>query len=274
MPDPDTDVESDRVPDPRFDNWPVRRYDAYEEWPVERSTPAGEPERVESVEWVGFAGTSADSPLVYDTSAGVVHEARLDDERERVVLDEDSARHDVDDDSVADSLAALGDEHGWTWLSSFAREHLGADPDQDRDAASNYRIPDSLDHRYSEFQRSNVTPEDDHSAAFFGSHTFADETDRVHVLEREFAVEEGGSDDQASVHVDERYLVAEEPNAESRAGDAEIVDERAYDLSLDAAVERGRGGDAETELRTWHEAHLATPASAEANRTQEVATPN
>ncbi|WP_123539133.1 hypothetical protein [Halosimplex salinum] len=264
MSDRDTDAASDHHTDPRFDNWPVRRYDAYEQWPVERATPDRETEPVDRVEWVGFPGEgsgSAAGPLLYEPGEKVVHEGRIDRENERVVVDDDTEHRRVEDDeSLGDHLVDLGDEHDWTWLSSFAREHLDTPAHEPEDLTAGHHLPPGFDHRHTEFQQRNLLDDADADAAFNASHTFADETGRVHVLERDFTVVGDEATDDVAASVEERYLVAEEPRAESRAGDADLVDEREYELELD--VEPGETAwvaDAEGSLKEWHRAHLGPP---------------
>ncbi|WP_436924185.1 hypothetical protein [Halosimplex amylolyticum] len=261
MPDPDHDAESEPVTDPRFDNWPVRRYDADDDLTVERETPGdAENERLEDVEWVGVGGPGVGgNPYLYAPQEETVHRGRYDAVADRIVVDEDERAVD-EEESLGDHLVDIGEDHDWHWLSSFAREHLDT-PEHDADRpTSGHLLPPGFDHEFTEFQRRNVAESSDVDAAFWGSHTFADETDRVHVLEREFGVRADDAADRVDVHVEERYLVAEEPREESRAGDADLVDEREYDLALD--VEPGETAwvaDTEDLLTRWHRRHLAPP---------------
>ncbi|WP_436929634.1 hypothetical protein [Halosimplex halobium] len=271
MSDPDRDAEAERATNVRFDNWPVRRYDAYEV-SDERETPAteeGEPERMDDVEWIGMApsGAGSDSAYIYEPENDTVHEGRFDRESGRVVLDEDGERRELDEEeTLGDHLVDIAEGHDWGWLSSFAREHMDT-PDHDPDdPTAGHHLPPGFDHEATEFQRRNLVDDADEDAAFFGSHTFADDTDRVHVLEREFGVTAEGADG-AEVHVEERYLVAEEPREEDRAGNADLVEEREYNLGLDVDPDEGTWvNDAEGLLREWHRRHLAPPEREEHRR--------
>ncbi|WP_415382225.1 hypothetical protein [Halosimplex sp. TS25] len=265
MPDPDHDTEPEPATDPRFDNWPVRRYDASNDLTVERETPGEEAnERLEDVEWVGVGGTGAGgSAFLYAPEDETVHRGRYDPNEDRIVVDEDE-RTVEDDESLGDHLVDVGEEHDWHWLSSFARDHLDTPEHDDDRPTSGHLLPPGFDHEYTEFQRRNVAESADVDAAFWGSHTFADETDRVHVLEREFGVRAHEAADEVDVHVEERYLVAEEPREESRAGDADLVDEREYDLALHVDPDETAWlTDTEDLLTRWHRSHLAPPERAE-----------
>jgi len=268
MSDPDTDAEPERATDPRFDDWPVRRYEAYEQWPVERATPGRESEPVEDVRWIGFLGSGAgDGPLLYDPGEGTIHAGRIDEDRERIVVDDQTERRQVDAESIGDHLVDVGEDHDWTWLSSFARDHLDTPAHDPDDPTTGHRLPPGFDHEHTEFQRRNLTPSADEDAAFHGSHTFADDTERVHILEREFVVVGDETDGSVDAHVEERYLAAEEPRAESRAGDADLVDEQEYDLALDVdPAETAWVADVEGSLKQWHRAHLAPPEGDEHRR--------
>jgi len=272
MPDPDRDAEAEGTTDPRFDNWPVRRYDATGDLAVERETPADEASRqMDDVEWVGGtrAGTGG-AAYVYAPESETVHEGRYEPENDRVVVDEGRA---VDDEeTLGDHLVDIGEDHDWGWLSSFAREHMDT-PDHDPDdPTAEHLLPPGFDHEATEFQRRNLVDDADEDAAFTGSHTFHDDTDRVHVLERDFAVAAADSGRGADVHVEERYLVAREPREEDRAGDADVVEEREYDLALDVDPDERWIGDAEGLLTEWHRRHLAPPEREEHRRVERDAT--
>ncbi|MFC7196047.1 hypothetical protein ACFQL4_17735 [Halosimplex aquaticum] len=242
MRDPDHDTEPEPVTDPRFDDWPVRRYDAYDDLTVERETPEDEEnEQLEDVEWVGVGGMGASgNAFFYASQEDTVHRGRYDPDNDRVVVEEDGRAVD-EDESLGDHLVDIGEEHDWHWLSSFARDHLDTPEHDDDHPTSGHLLPPGFDHEYTEFQQRNLAESADVDAAFWGSHTFADETDRVHVLEREFGIRGDEVDDEVDVHVEERYLVAEEPREEDRAGDADLVEDREYDLALDVQPARRRG---------------------------------
>ncbi|WP_459191447.1 hypothetical protein [Halosimplex sp. J119] len=267
MPDPDHDAEPEPKTDPRFDNWPVRRYDAYDDLTVERETPGEEGrEQLEDVEWVGVSGGAGGNAVLYEPQQDTVHQGRYDPDENRVVVGDDERRVD-EEESLGDHLVDIGEEHEWNWLSSFAQDHLET-PEHDGDhPTSGHLLPPGFDHEYTEFQQRNVAASADVDAAFWGSHTFADETDRVHVLEREFGVRGDDVGDEVAVHVEERYLVAEEPREESRAGDADLVNEREYDLALDVdPTEDGWVPATEDLLTRWHRSHLAPPEREEHRR--------
>ncbi|QLH79081.1 hypothetical protein HZS55_18050 [Halosimplex rubrum] len=271
MPDPDSNAEPESATDPRFDDWPVRRYDAAADLTVERATPDDDGRQLDDVEWVG--GTRAGSggaAYVYAPESETLHRGRYDHENDRVVVDDETA---VERETLGDHLVDVGEDHGWGWLSSFAREHMDT-PDHDPDdPTAEHLLPPGFDHEATAFQRRNLVDDADEDAAFFGSHTFADDTDRVHVLEREFAVTAAASDDRADVHVEERYLVAEEPREEDRAGDADVVEEREYDLALDVDRDERWIHDAEGLLTEWHRRHLAPPEREEHRRVERGTAP-
>jgi hypothetical protein len=265
MPDPDHDAEPERRTDPRYDHWPVERYDAYSNLPVERGTPREEGgtreelaeeylEERDDYEWVGFAGTGGNDaqPYVYDPQGSAVYAGEVDDLNERVVLREASERAVDDEESLGEHIEEIGEEHDWQWLSSFAREYL---EDEDHaEAVSGDRTVLELDE--STFQERAVPADSAADAAFQGSHTMRDGSGQVYVLDRRFEVETDASG-RATVDVDEDYLVAEEPRSESRAGDAERVADREHSFRVefdsDAPNPEAR---VEERLREWHERHV------------------
>lgn len=259
MPDPDRNATS--ASDLRFDNWPVQGRDEYADWDVQRATPrdeGGTREEIaeeyeaemadEELEWIGYVGQpGVGDPYLYAPHESALYEGELDEDEERVILRE-SSRRDVEEESLGEHIEEFGEEHGWHWLSSFAREYLEGD-DHERS---------SFEHRNSEFQQRNVAPDDPYDLAFYGSHTFDDASGRVHTLDRFFDVY---SDDERSegirVEVDEEYLIAEDPQAESRAGDAELVDENERETAVDVDVEEPAGeGRLAERLEEWHEEHV------------------
>lgn len=256
---------SDRDPvaesDIRFDDWPVAGRGEYADWDVERATPrqqggtteglAGENEAEltgEDVEWIGFAGDRGSGrPLLYSPREYALYEGELDEEDERVLLRE-ANRRDVDEGSLGERIEEIGEEHGWAWLSSFARDHLDGD-EADR--------PD-FERRDTEFHRRNVAETDPYDLAFFGSHTFADESGRIHSIERFFDVYlDDGASDLTRVEVKEEYLVAEEPTEERRAGDAEMIAENEREIDMDVDAEEFGGERVlATPLEEWHVARV------------------
>lgn len=252
--------DADSDDDMRFDNWPVEGRGEYADWEVDRApTDREDDTRSQIVEeyragmadegddWFGYVGqTDEGGPLIYAPHESSLYRGEVDEDDERIVLREEK-RHDVEDESFGEHLERLGDEHDWQWLSSFAREHLTDDA---------YEEP-SFDHEASEFQQRNVLDDDPYDMSFYGAHTFADETDRVHTVERYFNVfVDDGGPDVTTVEVEEEYLVADEPTAERRAGDATIVDENEREIDLEVDVtEPGGEGYLSEELEQWHEEH-------------------
>ena len=259
MADPtrNTDSESDK----RFDNWPVQGHERYADWDVQRSTPRDEggtreqiaeeyeAERAdEELEWIGYVGQpGAGDSFLYAPHESALYEGELDDEEERVILRE-ASRREVEEDSLGEHIEEFGEEHGWHWLSSFAREYL-----EDDDHGQS-----SFEHRDSEFQQRNVAPDDPYDMAFYGSHTFDDASGRVHTLDRFFNVylDDDGSD-VTTVEVDEEYLIAEAPDEGRRAGDADRVDENTRELDVDVDTDEfGGEGELAERLEQWHEEHV------------------
>lgn len=270
MPDPDRNPEEARRTNPRYDNWPVERYDAYTEWPVERATPreeGGTLEEVaeeyqadrEDVEWIGFVdtGTQGMTPYLLGAGGSTIYEGEIDEAEERIVLREEAAQKVESDDSLGAHIAEIGDEHGWSWLSSFARTHL---QDDEHEAALSDAA--GLERRDSEFMQRNLTASSTADLGFTGSHTLVDASGQVYVIERDFTVTsiEGT---RATVDVDEEYVVAEEPEEGRRAGDAEIVDERQYRLERELDPDVDQQVAVETFLQKWHSRHVGWPPTEE-----------
>lgn len=254
--DPNRETESDV----RFDDWPAEDRSRYADWDVQRATPEdddGTRERLvqeyragmadEEDDWFGYVGqTDEGGPLVYAPHESALYRGEVDEDEERVVLREEN-RHDVDDESIGEHLERLGEEHGWTWLSSFARDHLEGDQHEGR----------SVEHRDSEFQRRNVLDDDPYDLSFYGAHTFTDETGRVHTIDRYFNVYlDETTADVTGVEVEEEYLVADDPAAERRAGDATVVEENERALDVDVVLDdAGDESYLSEELEQWHETH-------------------
>lgn len=296
MSDLESDADPERRTDPRFDAWPVERNDAFADVPVERATPRGRGETTgdvpdvdreddgpDEVRWLGFAGRGgyAYGPFLYDSEDAAVYRGDLDHDEDRIVLDEDSRRDVGDDRSLGEHLEAIGEEHGWTWLSSFAREHLeddsgvdGADRSSastddrspastdDRSPPATGEAPAELELRASEFQRRNLPDSSELALGFSASHTLVDEGGRVHVIERSFDVADLG-DASATVDVETDFLVATGEQADRRAGEAERVDRRHHSFDLEPDADAPDAGAAvESRLRTWHAAHVGWPVHA------------
>lgn len=261
MADPDNDTEPERSTDPRFDNWPIEQYEAYSDYTVERASPADTDEVMEQggdTRWLGFIGTGLEGgvPVIYEPRDGTIHGAELDEEGERVVLREETVDRELEtEDEIRDHIEELGEEREWQWLSPYARRILTVDEEE-----RGYHAGE-LDLEHSTFTQKNVAPDDPADLAFDGSHTFRDDEDRVSIVEREFDVFVPGDDDVVTVDVDDWFLLAEEPNEERRAGDAEMTDRRSYDLGLrvdadDPAMETR----IEEAIEEWHLGHLGSPA--------------
>lgn len=249
-----------------YDNWPVRRYDEYESWPVERESPDGQSVRSEEIEWVGTFAPSGGAYL-YSANDEAIYEGRIDVANERIVVDEEAVERDVGDDSLTDRIAEIGDERDWDWLSSFARDRLdadGGDTAHEGADAAEYHTPEEFDHHDTRFQRRNLPRSADAEVVFFGSHTYADDTGRVHVLEREFDVDlpDATADETVSarVSVTEEYLVAADDSPENREGDAELVDDREYEIAVEVGPDApSRQARVEGYLREWHAERPGTP---------------
>lgn len=273
MPDPDRDAQPEERTDVRFDAWPIHRHQGHEradndvhETPREHDDTVGaEPEDLSrredsEVEWIGLTGyPGSPTAYVYDRDETAVYEAELDEENQRVLVDESERREVEDDESLAEHIERIGDEHGWNWLSSIAGDFVDEDRHDDL-LAEGGTSGRPLELEESEFQRKNVLDDADHDLAFFGSHTYRDPTDRVHVLERRFEVyvpETGGVPD---VEVEDRFLVADDPQAERRAGDATMIDKRVYgiDVDVDASADLWKA-ELEEELEAYHENNVEWP---------------
>jgi len=260
--DPDHDGRQEQSTDLRFDNWPVTRYD--EDRPAERATPReegtlhelAEEADEDSFSWLGVtgAGYPGGTPVVYDPSESAVYEGDIDEEESRVVLRED-ASHDVDSDaSLGERIEEIGDEHGWHWLSSFAREHL--EDDRAAELRRDLTVRDSV------FQQRELLESSPADVAFNASHTLEDETGQVYVIERRFTVADLDGD-PVHVDVEESYHVAEPPREHERAGDAEIVAEREYGLEGEVDPDSPtRKAAVENELRSFHESRGTWPGEA------------
>lgn len=255
--DPDRDTEPELQTDPRFDNWPAEYYDAYSDWPVEREVPDEDTVKREEIDadWVGYAGkwsVAASEPLFYDHDRNVVMEGEIDEENERIVVREDHERRDVGDASLGERIEEFSEEHGWTWLASFAREHLEGEGDVET-------VPEP---EHSEFNRRNLLDSAEQDLSYVASHTFRDAGDTVFTLERDFDVYlDDGDADSARVTVDEEVLVAERPRAEERAGDADILQENEYGFEVTVDPEDPTPeATVEGELKDWHAANV-TPRS-------------
>lgn len=246
---------SDTSRDPAYDrdiqhsDWPIvqRDRDAGGEEGRAEAHRRNDPEsRIDAdvteddLEWIGFYGSSG-RPFLYAPQTATLYEGELDEENERIVLREEN-RREVDEASLGDRIEGIGDEHDWEWLSSFARTYLEDETDE----------RPSFRHRDTEFQRRNVAQDDPYDLAFIGSHTFVDESEQVHVIERFFNVYLAGSD-VTDVEVKERYFLAEEPAAERRAGDATVLDENERDLDVTVDVSTADGeSELLDQLNDWH----------------------
>lgn len=255
---------------PRYDNWPVERYDTYADWPVERATPGDDDDDTveelekeyeqdfhqDKVDWLGItgSGTPEGGPSVYAGVGSAIHTGRIDEANERVVLEAEANREVEDEESLGEHIEEIGEEHGWQWLSSFAREHLGADDPEDALADDAFRRRDS------EFDRRNLAESDDADLGFFASHTLVDGTGQVYIIDRRFDVTTRAAG--VAVAVEGEYLVAREPAEEERAGDTDLVAERSYEFDLSTDTDDpGWEAEVETYLMEWHADHVGWPPS-------------
>ena len=260
MADPERDPESERRTDPRYDNWPTEEYDEWTNWPVERATPRDEDGTLDELaeetdaepdyQWVGMSGTGAGTAYVYDGTS--IYEADIDREDERVRL-RGAARTDDDSRSLGEHIEEIGEEHGWSWLSSFAREHL-------KDDERPVRATGGIELRDSEFGRRGVAESAAYDLSFTGRHTFADESGQVHILDRQFDVytdDDRARAGHALVEIGEDRLVAEKPNEEVSRGDADIVEERTTTFEIEVDTDhRAWENELETTLKEWHLSHI------------------
>lgn len=268
MSDPDRDAEPELQTNPRYDSWPVERYDAYADWPVERATPRDEGGTLEEVaeeyqerddedaEWLGFVGDGAEvaGPYVYTPGGSAIYEGDIDEDDERIVLRDESRREVESEESLGEHIEEIGDEHGWRWLSSFAREYLEDDEDASAESV------DALELRDSEFDRRNLTGSASYDLGFFGSHTLVDASGRVYVIERRFNVN-AAETNRTAVEVEESCLAAEEAAEKRRAGDAELVEKRQHGFDIEADTDAGDWeAEVEAYLKKWHAAHVGWPS--------------
>lgn len=191
---------------------------------------------------------------MYGPGTGTVYEGDIDADNERIVLREEGEREVESDESLGKHLEAIGDEHGWTWLSSFASDYLEDDDDRaDADGTTT-----GLDLRDTEFTERNITESSPADLSFTGSPTLVDESGRVHVVDRRFTVRKHDGD-RVDVEVEDDYLAAEEPAEERREGDADIVEERQESFELDVDEAANRDAEIESYLKRWHAAHIGWP---------------
>lgn len=275
MPDTYDDPEGDRQTDPRFDAWPLVRYDAWANWPVEREVPGEEDtapfER--DAYWMGVvdAGTDegvdpadaetpseevrrlddeSDAPTayLYDPSGPAIVTGRVDEENERVVIEDESERHDLDSEgSLGQRLEEFGETHEWSWLSSFARKHLEGDAERSRG--------EEIEIRGTDFNRRNIAEGEPQDLDFVASHTFTDESDQVFTIEREFDVFAEGT--TARTEVSEELLVAEAPHEDMRAGDAEVVGQQEFTLLFDVDTDDPAWeNEVARQIKEWHRDRL------------------
>ena len=275
MSDPDRDTEPEtRRTDPKYDDFPLDRHDAYTEWPIERRTPADHDamddvaeEYAEEMDagdtnlrWIGLAGQT--KPYVYDPGGKVVYEGELDEEEERVILRE-AGRTEVDEGGLGRRIEEFGDEHGGEWLSSVARDHLEDHrANEGRTAAAEPAdSPEELSLRDSEFNRRNLLDEEEADVGFFASHTLVNDDGWVHVVERQFDVyADDATGEGIPVEIEEEFLVSEPESAGTRAGDADLIAEDERELTVDVDTgEFGWENVVAEELEEWHRSHVEWP---------------
>lgn len=273
MSDPYDDSDEDRRTDPRFDAWPLVRYDAWSNWPVEREAP-GEQDTAayeRDTYWMGVVDAESDEGIdpddvetptddvreldsessaptayLYDPAGSALIQGRVDEENSRVVVEDDHERHEVDSErSLGSRLEEFGESRDWSWLSSFARKHLESEEPPSEE----------IEIRGTEFNQRNIVESDPQDLDFVASHTFVGESDQVFTIEREFDV--FLEDDRTNVEVSEQMLVAEAPHEDMRAGDADVVGDQSFDLELDVDPDHpARETEVEAELTEWHRNHL------------------
>lgn len=212
---------------------------------TEYSIIHGDEERTD-LEWVGV-GPGA--PRVFDRQSEVIYGGEIDEDEREVRVDEDERRELDDEETLGDYVAEVGDDLGWTWLSSFAHDNL--------ETTGHEAHMDVID---AKFDRRNVVDDADYDVGFFGSFTYRDDDGRVHTLERQFDVYTDDASrtgaDQPVVVVEEAYLTAADDNPESRVGDADLEGKtrREFPVDVDPDAEDERAAIHEF-CREWHESH-------------------
>jgi len=258
--DPDGNANPEARTDPRHDAWPVGGGEAYADWPVERATP-GDDDAAEAIaeeyaensdmEWLGFTGGGrVGSAYLYAPAESTIYEGEINEENKRVILREHSRREVESEDSLGEHIRAIGEEHGWSWLATFGREHL--EDDERPEWAS------TLELQNTDFTERNVLNDASYDLSFTGTHTLVDASGRVHIIDRQFNVHLDGRDggDGPAVEVDEDYLFAEEPRSADRAGDAELIDQDQFDLDLHVDTDEiGAESNVKETLQKWHQNH-------------------
>ena len=114
-----------------------------------------------------------------------------------------------------------------------------------------------------EFERRVVPDDAEHEDAFWGSYTYDDETGRVHTVERMFTVyadPERRENDNPVVAIEETHLVAEAPEEETRAGDADQIDKTTHQEVIDVDPDHEEASVMDW-CKDWHESHLDRPSA-------------
>ena len=117
------------------------------------------------------------------------------------------------------------------------------------------------DPNHVEFERRLVPDDAEYEDAFWGSYTYDDETGRVHTIERMFKVYadyEHRENDNPVVVIEETHLVAEPPQEETRAGDADQVDQTTQEVIPDVNSDYEEVAVMEW-CEDWHESHFNQP---------------
>ena len=91
----------------------------YDEWPV------SDPEHTDR-EHLGVTGHESQM-LMYDKASNAMYVADVDHEAEKIGNPRRSDRQLQAEETLGEYLERVGDDHGWEWLSDFAREHLEED---------------------------------------------------------------------------------------------------------------------------------------------------
>lgn len=75
-----------------------------------------------------YLGTVGDgTALLYNSEDHIVFRGNPHEDEETIRPVEGSDRKLDEDESIADEIRRIADEHGWESVSEFAEEHLGAD---------------------------------------------------------------------------------------------------------------------------------------------------
>lgn len=217
----------------------------YDDSPVIRSDNGGP---TSDHEIIGYTfGGGHGNPRVLEPDTNTVYGAELNEEEGHVRIDENDAYELGEDETLGDYITSVGDDLGWTWLSSFARDTL--------ETTGHDAHMDVID---TAFDRRIVSDSADYAAGFSGSFTYRDRDGHVHTLERQFDVytderhrTESG---QPVALVKESYLTSEQTETDGRAGATKKEGQNRREIPI--KIESDTGGELAAIhefCREWHE---------------------